>query len=95
MDAAGSGSLQNSFIELNISKRETTPFVIITVINSCQFNPFSTSTGKLLTQKSNKNRHGFGLKSIRKIVTNYHGDMEMYYNNKTFSFHTIITLKQY
>lgn len=92
MEAAG--IVPNSFIEINTSKRKKTPFVVITVINSCRTNPFLSKGRQLCTQKSDKKRHGFGLKSIRKTVQKYHGNMQMYYNNDTFTFHTIITLKQ-
>ena len=89
------GIVPDSFIEINTSKREKTPFVVITVINSCRTNPFLSNGRQLCTQKSDKRRHGFGLKSIRKTVQKYHGSMQMYYNNDTFTFHTIITLKQW
>lgn len=84
----------DSFIEINTGKREKTPFVVITVINSCRTNPFLSKGRQLCTEKSDKGRHGFGLKSIRKTVKKYHGNMQMYYNDDTFTFHTIITLKQ-
>lgn len=86
--------LSESYIEINTTRKEKTPFVVITVINSCRNNPFSQQTGKLLTTKSNKNKHGFGIKSIRKTIQKYHGDMQMYYHDDTGTFHTILTLKQ-
>ena len=88
------GIVPDSFIEINTSKREKTPFVVITVINSCRTNPFLSNGRQLCTDKSDKRRHGFGLKSIRRTVQKYHGSMQMYYNDDTFTFHTIITLKQ-
>ena len=89
------GVVPDSFIEINTSKRKKTPFVVITVINSCRTNPFLSNGRQLCTQKSDKRRHGFGLKSIRRTVQKYHGSMQMYYNDDTFAFHTIITLKQW
>lgn len=89
-----SGCIPDSFIELNISKREKTPFIVITVINSSRKNPFSEQTHYLASHKPDKSRHGFGLKSIRRTVSKYHGDMQMYYNSDSLTFHTIITLKQ-
>ena len=86
--------LSEAYIEVNTTKKEKNPFVVITVINSCRNNPFSKQTGRLLTKKSNKKIHGFGIKSIRKTIHKYHGDMQMYYNDDTRTFHTIITLKQ-
>lgn len=84
----------DSFIELSVCKREKTPFIIITMINSSRKNPFDEPSGKLVTSKSNKHKHGFGIKSIQKIVTKYHGNMQMYYNQESLTFHTVITLKQ-
>ncbi|MCI8775103.1 MAG: GHKL domain-containing protein [Lachnospiraceae bacterium] len=92
MEAAG--IVPDSFIEINTGRREKTPFVVITVINSCRTNPFLDKAGLLCTKKSDKSRHGFGLKSIYRTVKKYNGDMQMYYNDDTFTFHTIITLKQ-
>ena len=82
------------FIEINTRKREKTSLVVITVMNSCLTNPFINSNGTLNTQKNNKQKHGFGIKSIRKIVDKYQGNMQMYYNVENLSFHTVITLKQ-
>lgn len=87
--------LPDSFIEVSACRRERTPFVVITVVNSCRTNPFEKQTGRLITGKANKRRHGFGIKSIRKIVGKYHGDIQMYYEERTLTFHTIITLKQF
>lgn len=86
--------MPDSFIELNTSKREKTPFLVITVINSSRKNPISDPQGILTTQKADRRRHGFGMKSIQKIVDKYHGNIQMYYNDATLTFHTILTLKQ-
>lgn len=85
--------IPDAFIEINTSRRADTPFVIISVINSSRINPFPDSQGNLTTNKPNKRRHGFGIKSIRKTVGKYHGDIKMYYQEDTRTFHTIITLK--
>lgn len=87
--------IPNSYIEVNTCKREKTPFVVITVINSCRRDPFSKENNRLFTEKSDKQRHGFGIKSIRKAISKYSGDIRMYYNDDTLTFHTIITLKQF
>ncbi len=86
--------IPDSFIEISAYRRERTPFVVITVVNSSRKNPFDEQSGILNTTKANKRKHGFGIKSIRKIVVKYHGNIQMYYNNATLTFHTIITLKQ-
>ena len=55
--------------------------------------PFADKSGTLITSKPDKYRHGFGIKSIRKAVKKYCGDINMYYNDETLTFHPIITLK--
>lgn len=92
MEAAG--HVPDSFIEISVCKREKTPFIIITMINSSRKNPFDGQNGKLATNKSDKHKHGFGIKSIQKVVAKYHGNMQMYYNQESLTFHTVITLKQ-
>lgn len=86
--------IPDSFIDVSSYKREKTPFVVITVVNSCRKNPFDEQNSALITTKPNKYKHGFGLKSIRKIIIKYHGDIQMYYDSDSLTFHTIITLKQ-
>lgn len=58
----------------------------ITVTNSCDFEPKSKD-GKLITTKKSKDTHGFGTKSIRKIVKKYNGELQWAYdnNNKQFT----------
>lgn len=91
MEAAG--KVPDSYIEINCSRRENTPFVLITVVNSCRINPFKNDTSDPSTTKAEKRSHGFGLKSIRKICGKYHGDIQMYYDDATLTFHTVITLR--
>lgn len=86
--------IPDSYIEINTSKKEKSPLTLIMVINSCRRNPFDKATGILTTTKQNPLKHGFGIKSIRKIVKKYQGNIKMYFDDDTMTFHTIITLKQ-
>lgn len=93
-NAFESASLQeNSYIELHISRKENTPFTLLTLTNSCRTNPFSENDHKLYTRKKDVLRHGYGIKSITRIVEKYHGDIQMYYDEKSNEFHTVLTLK--
>lgn len=83
----------DSFIELTVSQKRNSPYTVITMTNTCRTDPFEKNTSRLPTKKGNRNRHGYGLKSIRRIVEKYRGDMKVYYENETTTFHTIITLK--
>ena len=84
----------DAYIELSVSHKQNTPYTIIAIANSCRQDPFDSKTAGLLTRKTDKRHHGYGLKSIQKIVKKYHGNMTMYYEKETSSFHTIITLRQ-
>lgn len=63
----------------------------IIAINSCDNEPHSEK-GKLITTKRNKNVHGFGTKSIRKIVNKYDGEFQWEYDNQSKQFKLIILL---
>ena len=86
--------IPESFIEISTSKKAKNPFTVLTVINSCRTDPFITKNGSPTINIPRSHKHGFGLKSIRKIVTKYNGNMQIYYNSDTLTFHAIIILKQ-
>lgn len=88
-----SNHIKDSYIEITAAQRKHTPFVIITIINSCAGNPFSPN-GELVSSKQNPQAHGFGIKSIEKIIHNNNGNIQMYYDEETSTFHTIIMLKK-
>lgn len=85
-------SYSDGFVELHADQRANTVFTVLTMTNSCLKNPF-TKKGTLPSAKPNHFRHGFGLKSIRRIVEKYSGDVQYYYTDDTCVFHTIITLQ--
>ena len=87
-------NIPESFIELTVQKKENSPFVVIILINSCQNTPVYNQEGVPVSHKLDNGRHGFGIKSIKKVVKQYHGNLQMYYDNDSGTFHTIITLKQ-
>lgn len=86
-------NIPESFIELTVQKKENSHFIVIIVINSCQSAPLYNQNGFPISRKANKERHGFGIKSINKIVQQYQGNLEMYYDITSGTFHTLITLK--
>lgn len=85
--------MTESFVELNVYHKAQTAFTVLTMINSCRVNPFDRATNQLITHKPDKMRHGFGMKSVQRIVEKYHGDMKLYYDQETYTFHTIITFR--
>lgn len=85
--------IPNSFIELTVHKKENLPFVVIVMINSCRCAPTYDDNNLPISHKSDHSKHGYGIKSIKKVVKHFHGDLQMYYDDSSATFHTIITLK--
>lgn len=82
----------HSYIELSVHNRPNTPLTIISMINSCRINPFDKN-GQLHSRKADPLRHGFGMKSVERMVAKYNGEMTMYYKDEDYTFHTIIMLR--
>lgn len=84
----------NSFIELYIGYISNTNTVCLTLVNSTSMPPIINSANQFITRKNDKLKHGFGIKSIQKVVSEHNGDIKMYHDDSSSTFHTIITLKQ-
>ena len=67
----------------------------ISIINSCDNAP-DTKNGELVTTKKNKEAHGLGTKSIKKIVDKYDGELDWEYDEsaKQFKFTILIPINQ-
>lgn len=83
----------NRFIDLLVIQKEQTPFTLVKLINSCASNPLHSHSGMLRSTKPDHRQHGYGLKSIKRAVENYAGDIQMYFDQKNSTFQTIILLK--
>lgn len=86
--------INDPFIELSISNKANSNFTLISLINSCSVNPFIFKNGKKYLKNKSKPFHGIGIKSIKRTIKHYNGNINMYYDEKTCTFHTIITIKQ-
>ena len=94
-NAFESASLQeNSYIELHISRKENTPFTLLTLTNSCRTNPFSENDHTLYTRKKDALRHGYGIKSIRYTISKYGGAVSIETKNNWFEMKILIPLPQ-
>ena len=92
-NALRAASIPDGFIELHTYTRTNSPFSIITVVNSCLTDPFSGSGKALVSSKNDHQRHGFGLKSVQRVIDRYDGAIKMYFDLPTLTFHTILTLR--
>lgn len=83
-------SSDNKTIELTIRKTNVN-FVVIQLENSCSQSP-KLKKGELQTTKSNKDIHGYGIKSIKRITKDYDGMINHSYNPETMIFTFTVVL---
>lgn len=76
------------FIDFSIVTRNSN-FVIIKISNSCINKP-KYKNGVLISSKKSKDMHGIGTRSIRRVVSKYHGNLETNFDSKTNTFTSII-----
>lgn len=85
--------IASSYIELSV-KYIGTSQLLISMINSCNKVPQLSSSGEYISTKHDSQKHGLGLKSIKKIVKKYQGTLNTYYFKEDQTFHTVITIYQ-
>ena len=83
---------EEKLIELSVIKNTLQDTVLISVVNSCDTAPKYDVYGKIRTRKNNPQDHGYGIKSIERIVDKYHGISKMYYSSSEKQFYCIIQL---
>lgn len=73
---------EERLINLRVFRKEQ--FIMFLIENYCN-EVIDLSTGLPETTKSNKDNHGFGIKSIQFITDKYNGNMNLTYKDKWFS----------
>ena len=86
------GAAKDGFIELRVSKEEKKETQMITIVNSCNIPPIIRKNGEFESTKEDKSNHGYGIKSIEKIVKKYNGSMKLYFDEEENTFHSIVLL---
>lgn len=80
---------QDRFIQIIIHQNKG--FVVIQVINSAAYNPF-TADYRLATDKTNPELHGLGIKSIQDTVDKYNGYLTNSYENCKFQSEALLCI---
>lgn len=88
MEAAAAS--QERLIELSVTKSDAQQVVIISAVNSCDTAPLPEANGLFHTRKRNPEIHGVGLKSIRRVVSQYHGVATMRFDPESRRFFHIV-----
>lgn len=74
---------------ISLSLESDNKFHKIILKNSCSTKPVE-DRNNLITTKSNKSVHGYGIKSVMKALNNYNGELEWAYNNNEFKIIVLI-----
>ena len=85
---------EEKIIELDVQFKPTQKMTIVRVMNSCGEPPKKDSEGLLITGKKDKEKHGYGQKSIVRIVNKYNGQADNYYDDEQKLFDWVIVLRQ-
>ena len=85
---------EEKIIELDVQFKPTQKMTIVRVMNSCGEPPQKDSEGLLITNKKDREKHGYGQKSIVRIVNKYNGQADNYYDDEQKLFDWVIVLRQ-
>lgn len=77
-------------IELSVTRNDMQSVIVISVVNSCDTPPVPDGCSGFHTRKEDHRLHGVGLRSIRRVVTKYHGVETKYYISENKQFHHVI-----
>lgn len=80
---------ENPYIDLSLESDNK--FHKIIIRNSCSAKPIEDNDN-LVTTKSNKKIHGYGMKSVLKALNNYSGELEWLYDNNEFKIIILIPI---
>ena len=75
--------------KIDITIRRIHQFILINIKNSAAVPPVQRS-GRIITTKKNKMRHGWGMRSILSAVEKYNGTVEYQYADSIFSTSVIL-----
>ena len=95
------GNALDNAIEANVNDKVEAPYInlsitydmgnlIIVIENSFNGVIHRDKDGNIISSKTNKVNHGFGLKSIRDLVLKYSGDMDIEINENTYKLNIIL-----
>jgi len=77
-------------VELSVVKNSEEEYIMISLENSCDTAPETDMNGNFKTTKADLRRHGYGLKSIERVIQKYNGMAMPRYNSITRTFHHTI-----
>lgn len=83
-------SSRRKMVDISVIKNYQQKNVLVSVINSCDLPPIKDANGNFKTRKDDAASHGYGTKSIARIVNKYNGISSTYYDAEAKEFHSLI-----
>lgn len=77
-------------VELSITKNSQQEYVLIMAVNSCDIPPVQDIDGNFRSSKEKNRGHGYGTKSIARVVQKYDGKAGTRYDRGEKEFHSVI-----
>lgn len=87
-------SVPGAYIDLNVEVRKERNCSVITMVNSSREKPKQTDDGKFVSRKKDSAHHGFGMKSVERIVKQHRGSVKAYYDSEEQLFHIVIVVNR-
>lgn len=88
-------NLADAQIEISIKKKENTSFTILTVRNTCPSNPFTSNAEDIpASHKTDRKYHGYGLKSVKRALKKYDGEINLHYNEVERVFQAVVLIRE-
>ena len=81
---------ESKMVELSVVKKKQQNCILISMVNSCDMAPIKDANGNFETGKDKSKGHGYGTKSIARVIQKYNGEADMRYDEETKEFHSII-----
>ena len=81
---------ESKMVELSVVKKEQQNCILISMVNSCDMAPIKDANGNFETGKDKSKGHGYGTKSIARVIQKYNGEADMRYDEEVKEFHSII-----
>ncbi|MBQ7596850.1 MAG: GHKL domain-containing protein, partial [Clostridia bacterium] len=92
LDNAKESAIKSKKRDISLETDFRNNYSIIIVANSCDSEPKFDRNGNLVTTKNNSILHGYGLRSVKRIVKKYNGDFAFDYNSESKTFTATIML---
>lgn len=80
---------EERMIDLLVIKNIEQNMVLVSMVNSCDIAPVKDATGNFQTTKDRAGGHGYGTRSINRVVAKYDGMFDMHYEKAEREFHSI------